>query len=249
MGGSSELTVINIGGKAQGSINIGTKDLSDIHSYSLDTKGLLIGVNVEGAVIGIRGDCNDAFYGKVVTVEEIANGSVLIPENHSQNADYVKIIELLNKHFQIYKHGPHGNLHGPPPPMGPFCAVPPPHGPHHPRHGPHHPHHPHHRHPHAHPHPHPHGNELNEANGKAVPPSEPEPEAQDIGDVNGNYDLNGGVLINDNNNGNKGEKNEANNDNEFEIVDKVVGESDDDDMELDDSDQIEGKITPQAATR
>ena len=102
MGGSSELTIVNVGGKAQGSVNIGTNYLSDIHSYSLDTKGLSIGVNIEGAVIGIRGDCNNTFYGKRTTVGQIAKGTAVIPQEHAQNEDYVRIIEILNQYFSIH---------------------------------------------------------------------------------------------------------------------------------------------------
>ena len=120
MGGSSELTVVNIGGKAQGSVNIGAKEMSDIHSYSLDTKGLAIGASVEGAIISVRGDCNSTFYGKNVSVDDIASGRAIIPEK-TTNEDYDRIIELLNKHFKIYRPAPI-HPHGPPPHHG----VPPP---------------------------------------------------------------------------------------------------------------------------
>ena len=102
LGGSSEFTLINAGGKAQGSINIGNRDISDIHSYSLDTKGLSIGLNIEGAVIGIRGDCNNTFYGKKTTVEQIADGTAIIPQEHIQNADYIKIVQMLDQYFSIH---------------------------------------------------------------------------------------------------------------------------------------------------
>ena len=67
--------------KAQGSMNISANEISDIHSYSLDTKGLALGVSIEGAVLSIRNDCNESFYGTKVTPTQISEGTVKIPQN------------------------------------------------------------------------------------------------------------------------------------------------------------------------
>jgi lipid-binding SYLF domain-containing protein len=49
-----------------------------IYTYS-KSKGLFVGVSLEGAVIGTRKDANNRYYGRPVTANDILNGRVAAP--------------------------------------------------------------------------------------------------------------------------------------------------------------------------
>ena len=51
---------------------------SAIYSYSR-SQGFFAGVSLEGTVIGVKDDYNQAYYGKPVTAQEILSGKVQVP--------------------------------------------------------------------------------------------------------------------------------------------------------------------------
>lgn len=82
-------------GVAAGPVGIGmdasTANLSaDIISYSI-SKGLYGGVSIEGAVVGVRNDWNEAYYGKKVTPTDI------LIRREAKNDHAAKLIEAVSK--------------------------------------------------------------------------------------------------------------------------------------------------------
>jgi lipid-binding SYLF domain-containing protein len=82
-------------GVAAGPVGVGvdaaTANLSaDIVSYSL-SKGLYGGVSIEGAVVGVRNDWNEAYYGKRVTPTDI------LIRKDAKNDHAAKLVEAVSK--------------------------------------------------------------------------------------------------------------------------------------------------------
>jgi len=85
-----------LGRDAQIGVNFNFDHLSAILSYSVDTKGLYIGVNLEGSIINVRNDCNDSFYNTSnITAKDVLSGNIKPPVD---NEDYRRIVELLDKY-------------------------------------------------------------------------------------------------------------------------------------------------------
>eukprot|EP00485_Elphidium_margaritaceum_P006937 CAMPEP_0202704242 /NCGR_PEP_ID=MMETSP1385-20130828/16948_1 /ASSEMBLY_ACC=CAM_ASM_000861 /TAXON_ID=933848 /ORGANISM="Elphidium margaritaceum" /LENGTH=103 /DNA_ID=CAMNT_0049362219 /DNA_START=491 /DNA_END=802 /DNA_ORIENTATION=- len=88
-------------------IGVGINDhlqAAPMMSYSFGVQGLYAGVAIDGTVLMPRNDCNAAFYGQNVEINDIVNGKVE-PEKYALNEDYQQIIALLNSHSNAdYKH-------------------------------------------------------------------------------------------------------------------------------------------------
>jgi lipid-binding SYLF domain-containing protein len=74
-GGDVSFAIGPLGRDANVSINVSNKGTAAMHSYSM-SKGAYIGASLEGEVITIRNDCNEEYYGKKVTAEDILFGNV-----------------------------------------------------------------------------------------------------------------------------------------------------------------------------
>jgi lipid-binding SYLF domain-containing protein len=95
--GNVQACVADIGRDANVGFGISENAASPIISYSFSTKGLYGGVNIESAIMNARHGCNEAFYGRKVSVEDIANGNVQMTK---QNEDYETIVRLLNNYCE-----------------------------------------------------------------------------------------------------------------------------------------------------
>lgn len=82
-------------------VGVGVNDKGDaapIMSYSFGVKGLYAGVSIDGACLVPRNKCNQMFYGKQVSLEQIIKGMI---ERPSLNPDYKRIIDLINQNEMI----------------------------------------------------------------------------------------------------------------------------------------------------
>lgn len=67
-----------VGRVASGSIDAGPGGIAPCYSYS-HSKGLFIGISLEGSVVASRPDVNRSFYGKEVAVAELLSGKEPLP--------------------------------------------------------------------------------------------------------------------------------------------------------------------------
>jgi SH3 domain-containing YSC84-like protein 1 len=74
LGGNLSVAAGPIGRTAEASVAL----QSAIYSYSL-SQGFFAGVSLEGTVVSVRDDANEAYYGKQVTAQEILSGKVQPP--------------------------------------------------------------------------------------------------------------------------------------------------------------------------
>lgn len=74
LGGNLSIAAGPVGRSAEGSVGL----QSAIYSYSI-SQGLFAGVSLEGTVVSVRDDANEAYYGKPVTAQEILSGKVQPP--------------------------------------------------------------------------------------------------------------------------------------------------------------------------
>eukprot|EP00484_Ammonia_sp_Unknown_P023557 CAMPEP_0197027114 /NCGR_PEP_ID=MMETSP1384-20130603/7084_1 /TAXON_ID=29189 /ORGANISM="Ammonia sp." /LENGTH=455 /DNA_ID=CAMNT_0042455913 /DNA_START=30 /DNA_END=1397 /DNA_ORIENTATION=+ len=73
--------------------NTDKQTVAPIFTYSFGVKGIYAGVSLDGDVLSVRKDCNEAFYQATVHVKDILTGAVKMPK---KNKDYVKITQLLS---------------------------------------------------------------------------------------------------------------------------------------------------------
>ena len=74
LGGNLSIAAGPVGRSAEGSVGL----QSAIYSYSI-SQGLFAGVSLEGTVVSVRDDANEAYYGKPVMAQEILSGKVQPP--------------------------------------------------------------------------------------------------------------------------------------------------------------------------
>ena len=74
LGGNLSVAAGPVGRSAEGAVGL----QSAIYSYSR-SQGLFAGVSLEGTVMGVKDDYNQAYYGKPVTAPEILSGKVQPP--------------------------------------------------------------------------------------------------------------------------------------------------------------------------
>ena len=93
LSGNVEAVVANYGRDAEVGVGINTNgDMGHVVTYSINCKGVYVGMTMRGAVLTARSNTMDAFYGTHVEVEDIVSGKVVAPMNCE---DYNIIIELL----------------------------------------------------------------------------------------------------------------------------------------------------------
>ena len=96
-GADASIAAGKLGRNAQ--IGVASNDKGDVAatvSYS-QSKGLYVGVALEGQGIVVRDECNEQFYGKQVAVKDIL-GTAMIDEMSVQNDDYDAIVALLREY-------------------------------------------------------------------------------------------------------------------------------------------------------
>mmetsp|Transcript_3983 Transcript_3983/g.3452 ORF Transcript_3983/g.3452 Transcript_3983/m.3452 type:complete len:311 (+) Transcript_3983:95-1027(+) len=97
--GNAEAAVATYGRDANVGVGVNDKgDAAPIMSYSFGVKGLYAGVSIDGACLVPRNKCNETFYGKQVTLQQITSGYVEAPK---LNEDYQKIILLIGSNKAI----------------------------------------------------------------------------------------------------------------------------------------------------
>jgi lipid-binding SYLF domain-containing protein len=74
LGGNLGVSAGPVGRSAEAAVSL----QSAIYSYSR-SQGFFAGVSLEGTVIGVKDDYNQAYYGKPVTAQEILSGKVQVP--------------------------------------------------------------------------------------------------------------------------------------------------------------------------
>jgi len=74
LGGNLTVSAGPVGRSAEAGVSL----QSAIYSYSR-SQGFFAGVSLEGTVIGVKDDYNQAYYGKPVTAQEILSGKVQVP--------------------------------------------------------------------------------------------------------------------------------------------------------------------------
>ncbi len=74
LGGNLSVAAGPVGRTAEASVAL----QSAIYSYSL-SQGFFAGVSLEGTVVSVRDDANEAYYGRPVTAQEILSGKVQPP--------------------------------------------------------------------------------------------------------------------------------------------------------------------------
>ena len=74
LGGNLTVSAGPVGRSAEAGVSL----QSAIYSYSR-SQGFFAGVSLEGTVIGVKDDYNQAYYGKSVTAQEILSGKVQVP--------------------------------------------------------------------------------------------------------------------------------------------------------------------------
>jgi lipid-binding SYLF domain-containing protein len=74
LGGNLSVSAGPVGRSAEAAVSL----QSAIYSYSR-SQGFFAGVSLEGTVIGVKDEYNQAYYGKPVTAQEILSGKVQPP--------------------------------------------------------------------------------------------------------------------------------------------------------------------------
>ncbi|KAI8979954.1 hypothetical protein BDB01DRAFT_725627 [Pilobolus umbonatus] len=78
LGGNVSIAAGPVGRSAEASGTATLKHVSAIYSYS-KTRGLFVGVSLEGSIVITRNDANEKLYGKPVTAKELLNGTIPPP--------------------------------------------------------------------------------------------------------------------------------------------------------------------------
>jgi hypothetical protein len=81
-----------VGRAASATVHADGDSFPPVYSYS-HSKGLFAGMSLEGSVISMRDDCNEAFYGKKVTAKELLDGTIPAP---TEAADLYKQLDPVN---------------------------------------------------------------------------------------------------------------------------------------------------------
>jgi len=87
LGGNLSVAAGPLGRSAEAGVSL----QSAIYSYSR-SQGFFAGVSLEGTVIGVKDDYNQAYYGKPVTAQEILSGKVQPP------AGARNLLQVLSKY-------------------------------------------------------------------------------------------------------------------------------------------------------
>lgn len=91
--GNAEAAIAQYGRDLNLGVGIGNSRAAPVVSYSFGVKGLYGGVSIDGTVLIPRNDCIQEFYGKKVSLDDIADGNIEAP---SMNENYSRIVELLD---------------------------------------------------------------------------------------------------------------------------------------------------------
>eukprot|EP01084_Bolivina_argentea_P131921 232800_1 len=98
--GNAQAAIAQYGRDANVGIGVNdTGNAAPIISYSYGVKGLYGGVSIDGGVLVARKKCNKEFYGRDIDLNKIYSGEIEPP---LLNADYSRIIQLLNNSLNIY---------------------------------------------------------------------------------------------------------------------------------------------------
>ena len=87
LGGNLSISAGPVGRTAEASVAL----QSAIYSYSR-SQGFFAGVSLEGTVIGVKDDYNQAYYGRPITAQEILSGKVQPP------AGARNLLQVLSKY-------------------------------------------------------------------------------------------------------------------------------------------------------
>jgi len=90
LGGDISMSMGTLGRDTNVGVTLNQKGAISNVSYSM-SKGAYIGIALEGAVITIRNDCNEKYFGHQCNVTEILNGSIKAPFNE----DYIGLCKSL----------------------------------------------------------------------------------------------------------------------------------------------------------
>jgi lipid-binding SYLF domain-containing protein len=96
MGGQGELTLGPFGRSYDAAMNVSGQGVGSTVSIAF-TKGVFLGLSIEGSIIGARNVANTSFYGKEMTPREILFGeSIVVPTNKVtlMNGVYAKLAQL-----------------------------------------------------------------------------------------------------------------------------------------------------------
>lgn len=89
-GADASIAAGPVGRNAQLAVGANDKGYAATVSYS-QSKGLYVGVALEGQGIKVRDDCNEKYYGSKLSAQDILSNAA----DSGKNSDYDKIIELM----------------------------------------------------------------------------------------------------------------------------------------------------------
>jgi len=93
LGGEVSISVGPVGRDAEVAIGLTTQGIEPMYSYS-KSKGLYIGLSIEGKILIIRKSCNYKFYNEFISQRQILNNNVQVPLNEN----LAQIYKILNTH-------------------------------------------------------------------------------------------------------------------------------------------------------
>jgi len=82
------------GRNAEVALSVNDKRYAPTLSYSM-SKGIYLGISLEGQAIAVRNDCNEDFYQQKIQPDKILDGSIQPPNN---NEDYSAICNMLDEY-------------------------------------------------------------------------------------------------------------------------------------------------------
>jgi len=101
IGGDASFSVGPLGRDANVSFNISKQGSASLYSYSM-SKGAYVGASLEGQLITILNDCNEKYYERKVTANDILFGNNDVQP--LQDDKYNILCESLNKYINFKQH-------------------------------------------------------------------------------------------------------------------------------------------------
>jgi lipid-binding SYLF domain-containing protein len=118
LGGDIGLCVGTLGRNANVGMTLSQKGVVTNLAYSM-SKGIYLGFALEGAVVTVRNDCNEAYFAQKTDISEILKGTIIAPFNEDYNMlckeleDNLKGVVVRNEDLlkdEHYEHHPILNI-------------------------------------------------------------------------------------------------------------------------------------------
>jgi len=103
LGIDASIAVGSTGRSASAGLFVGDRGYATMISYSM-AKGAYIGLSFEGQIITVRDDCNEQYYGKKVSANEILDGTAKATVSKNLTQIYDTIDECITQNFIYPEH-------------------------------------------------------------------------------------------------------------------------------------------------